>query len=163
VSPAKRKLGHPCLSPLFDNLGTGHPRIARVLLSPLFASVLVCLSLIIGSNVSPAHNPKSQYNLALFITESTALAGTLSLRNCARTINIRNYDRFLSQFRRLKVLLFFQKYFIHAIQDTAAIGRAHNLYALDRPANNGYGIAGTIHYQDDGIHPLHQTFRVAVG
>jgi len=55
--------------------------------------------------VSPAHNPKSQYNLALFITESTALAGTLSLRNCDRTINIRNNDRFLSQFRSLKVLI----------------------------------------------------------
>jgi len=31
--PREAKLGHPCLSPLFYNLGTGHPRIARVLLS----------------------------------------------------------------------------------------------------------------------------------
>jgi len=55
-------------------------------------------------NVRLAHTPKSQYNLALFITDRTALAGTLSLQNCDRTISIRNNDRFLSQFRRFKVL-----------------------------------------------------------
>jgi len=55
--------------------------------------------------VSLAHNPKSQYNLALFITDSIALVGTLSLRNCERIVRLRKNDRFLSQFRRLKVLL----------------------------------------------------------
>jgi len=82
-------------------------------LQPLFSLVATGEELEMGassyilnskSNVIPAHNPKSQYNLDLLITGSTVIAGTLSLRNYDRTINIRNNDRFLSQFRRLKVL-----------------------------------------------------------